>query len=452
MIIKKFIGTKKFYKEVILIAIPIVLQQFITSFVNLIDNIMVGSIGDMALMSVTVSNRFYMLFNATLFGLCGATSIFIAQYYGAKNNKKCQKVFNLTIMLALISALLFTSVLVFIPKFSLHIFTRTPEIVELGLDYIKYIKYTYIPYAITFACMMSLRAVGINKTQLLTGVMAIVINTVLNYCLIFGNFGFPELGVVGAAIATLIARVIEMVVWIWILLRNKHFFKLDLVGILHLDFSFLREVIRKAIPLLTNETLYSLGIALVFKAYMQVSEALIPAIAVVDTVSNIAFIIFGGVSSAISIMIGNRLGANKLEEAKDNSLKLIVFAVMISSMIGLLLFVIAPYIPNIYQLSFDVNQSIVVLLRIKSVVFPVFTVNVCVFLILTAGGDTKSILIMDALFLWVISVTFATLLANYSTLPLVMVYMIVEGLDFIKVILAIYYFKKGTWLRNITVT
>jgi len=184
---------------------------------------------------------------------------------------------------------------------------------------------------------------------------------------------------------------------------------------------------------------------------MRCDEYLVAAISVVDTVVNIAFIIFGGISSAVSIMIGKRLGANQLEEARDNSLKLVAFGVIVSAAMGLILFIAASYIPNIYNLDTDINRVIVILLRIKSVLLPVYVVNVCVFFILRAGGDAKSTLIMDSVFLWVVNVLVSNVLSIYFILPLITLYVIVECLDFFKLALAMYYLKKGTWVNNITI-
>ena len=186
--------------------------------------------------------------------------------------------------------------------------------------------------------MMALRAVGINKIQLKVGIVAVITNTALNYCLIFGNFGFFKMGIQGAAIATIIARLVEMAIYLIILYRNKHFFSFDLKGIIRINVNLLTSIVRKAIPLTINEILFSLGQALIFMSYMRCDEYLVASISVVDTVANIMFIVFGGLSSAVSIMIGNKLGANKLDEARDNARKLLCFALMVSLMIGMICF------------------------------------------------------------------------------------------------------------------
>ena len=178
---------------------------------------------------------------------------------------------------------------------------------------------------------------------------SVAINTSLNYLLIFGHFGFPQLGVQGAAIATTIARLIEMLIYLFILLRQKHYFHFALYELFHLDHGLIRSMVRKAIPLTANEIFFSLGLAMIFLSYMRCDESLIAAISVVDTVMQIAYIIFGGLSSAVSILIGNRLGANQIKEAKENAYKLLAFGVMIGIGIGVIFISIAPVIASFYN-------------------------------------------------------------------------------------------------------
>lgn len=450
MKIKKLIGTKAFYKEAIMIALPIMLQQFVTSFVNLIDNVMIGSVGASALTSITVANKYYMVFNSTLLGFCGAAGIFIAQYFGAKNNKRCQDVFNINMLVDVFAAVFFMIFAWLCPTFILGLFTKTPEIMSLGLDYLGVIKYSYIPMAISFTVVMALRAVAINAIQLKVGLVTVATNTFLNYCLIYGNFGFPTLGVKGAAIATLIARIVEMVIYLVVLFRKKHFFCWDFKGMLHFDWKLFRSMLNKAIPLTLNEILFSVGMAMIFKSYMRVDEYLVAGITVVDTVINIFFIIFGGLSSAVSILIGKRLGANELEEAKDNAYKLIAFGVMVAAAMGVILYIVAAYIPSIYNLDDNINVVITTLLRIKAFLLPVYVINVCAFFTLRAGGDARSTLMMDSGFLWGVSVLVSTILSIYTPIGLVTLFVVVESLDIIKLLVATYYLKKGTWIRNLT--
>lgn len=447
---KKYIGNWRFYKETLQIALPIMAQQFITTFVNLIDNIMIGSIGNIALTSVTVANRFYLIFNSTLFGICGAAGIYIAQYYGAKEKRKCQEVFNINMVWVIGIALLFTTILLLVPEVVIRIFSTTPEIVNEGMRYLEYARFTYLPFGITFTCMMALRAVGINHVQLKVGALAVLTNTVLNYCLIFGNFGFPEMGVQGAAIATVIARIIEMSIYLIIIYRNKHFFTIDWSGLKRLNFTLMHRMIYKAIPLTINEILFSVGLSIIFMSYMRCDEYLVAAISVVDTVVQILFIVFGGLSSAVSILIGKKLGANELQEARENARKLIVFGCGIAFTLGCISFAAASFVPTFYNVDVTIKQTITILLRLKSVLIFFYAFNVCIFFILRSGGDIVSTLLMDAGFLWIGGVVVSTVLSIYCDFPLVTLYLIVESLDIIKSFVAFYFFKKEKWVKNIT--
>ncbi len=452
MKLKKFIGKKEFYKETISIALPIMVQQFVTSFVNLIDNIMIGSVGAVALTSVSIANKYYTLFNSTLIGFCGAAGIFIAQYYGAKENNKCQKIFDINLVFGLIVGLIYMLIASIMPEFIIGLFTRTPEIMNMGLDYLSIIRFSFIPNALSLIIMSALRSVGINKLQVKIGLVTVATNTFLNYCLILGHLGFPALGVKGAAIATLIARLVEMMIYSIILFRKKHFFSWNIKGILHLDLSLMKNVFFKAIPLTYNEIMFSLGLTMIFKSYMRVDEYLIAAVTVVDTVINIAYIIFSGLSSAVSIMIGKRLGANQLEEAKDNSLKLLTFGALVGVCVSVILFIAAKYVPLLYNLEEDINTTITTLLRIKAILIPLYVINVCIFFTLRAGGDVKSTIIMDSGYLWGVSVLLSTVLSIFVPMSLINLYIIVESLEAIKMIVAIHYYRKGTWVNNLTTT
>lgn len=448
---KRYFGTKEFYRSVLTIAFPIVGQQFITTFVSLIDNIMIGSVGNIALTSVTVANQIYLIFNSTLFGICGAAGIYIAQYYGAKQNKKCQETLNINFMASILVAILFLIVLTFIPHVLIHFFTNTKDIVESSLGYITYVKYSYFPYAISFTVMMALRSMAVNKIQIKIGMVAVGINTCLNYCLIFGHFGFPTLGIQGAAIATLVARLVEMSIYLAVLFSKKYYFVLDIWGILHINKELCYKMIRKAIPLILNEILFSVGLTLIFKSYLRCDEYLTSAISVVDTVSQILFIGSSGLSSAVSILIGNKLGANLLDEARENARKLLMLAFMMSIGMGCICFIAASFIPNFYNVASDIKNVIMILLRIKAVSIIFHTVCHCVFFILRAGGDVVSTLLMDSGSLWILGVLVSTIFSMFTQVNLITLFSIVEGMNLIKLGVSFYFFKKENWVYNITV-
>ena len=447
--IKSFFGDRSFYKEVTGIALPIMAQQFVASFVNLIDNVMVGGVSQTALTAVTVANRFYMIASSIMFGLCGAAGIYIAQNYGAGKNDRCQKILNINLSIGFVVMLLFTGVLFFVPEWTIYPFSRTPEIVDLGLDYIVFAKYTYIPYGISFTCMMAMRAIGLNKIQLKVGIIAVLTNTILNYILIYGKLGSPAMGVKGAALATMIARLLEMAIYLALLIRQRHFYKLDLKGLIFLDWSLMKSMLAKAVPLTANELFFSIGTSLVFKSYMRADELLVAAISVVDTVMNLAFIVFGGLSSAVAIFIGGKLGARNQEAGSSGAKKIIVFGVMVSAVLGAVLFCVAPYIHNLYSLSDEAIRALEILIRIKSCLMPIYVVNVCTFYVLRSGGDTFSTMLVDSGFLWIGPVTVSTLLSIFTSIEVVPLYVTVELLDLVKMFIAFWFLKRGRWVRNL---
>ncbi len=449
-ILNKYIGNREFYSQIFSIAIPIMIQSFVTSFVNLIDNIMIGSTGSDALTAVAMANKYYLICHAVIFGLSGAASIFISQYFGAKEHKKCQNVFNIIIGLAFITGTVFMSLIWIFPNQIIGFFSDTDDIIKLTSEYMAYIKFSYIPYAMSFTTSICLRAVGINKPQLKIGVTTVLLNVILNYILIYGNFGAPELGVEGAAIATVIARLVELSLYFSIIYRKKYNFELNLREIVFFDKNLFRSLVKIALPLMFNELLFSVGHAVVFASYMSVDERLVAAISVADTVSGLAFVMFGGLSSAVSIMVGKKLGAGEIDSAKENAIKLITFGGMIGLGVAIIFFVAAPCIPLLYNYSDEINNAIIRIVRIKGFLIPVYSMYVCSFNIVRSGGDAVSTLIMDGGFLWIAMVPISILLKSFTTLGLVDVYLIVENLEILKLFTSLYFIKLGRWAKNLT--
>ena len=450
MNIKRFIGTKQFYKTTITIILPIVAQQLITTSVNLIDNVMIGNLGSDAINAVTVANKIYFFYASVLFGFCGAASILIAQFYGSKNKEKCQKIMDLNLIIPVVCALAFIVAMMIAPRYFMGFFSTESAVLDLAQDYAKYAIWTYLPYGITFATLSALRSIGVTKIQMYIGILSVLVNTTLNYLLIFGNFGLPNLGVEGAAIATLIARIVEMLIYIYLLVSKKYLFTISR-DMFKVDFKLFKQMFESAIPLTVNEILFSLGLSLIFISYVRCDESLIAAVSVVDTVKQIMCILFGGLSTAISILIGNRLGANEIEEAKSNADKLLAFGWLLSLIVGIIFIIIAPLIASLYNVEDVIKDMIITLIRIKSCALPFYVFNICIYFILRAGGDTLNTMIMDSGALWLGGVLVSTVLSVFFDIPLVLLYIIVEFCDVLKSFVAIYFYRLNKWAKNMTV-
>jgi len=445
-----FIGDRAFYREVILIALPIMLQQLITTMMGFADNVMVGQLSAEVLASVTVANKFYMVIQSVLFGITGGICIFISQYYGANDHEKCQGLFVLNMVSALTIAGIATAIVVLFPRQLLGIFLTEESTIAHGLEYLKYVRFSYIPFAVSLACMTALRSIGLTRAPLVISISSVFTNVGLNYVLIFGKLGFPAMAEGGAALATLISRGIEMALFILLIFRGNEYYTASWRELHAMSRTLLRQIAARALPLLANEILWSTGMTTLFWAYSKVHEPYIAALSLVEMSSNIAFVVFGGLGVSISVMIGKRLGAGHFDEARGNARKLVAFACAFSLTTAALMMILAPLVPHLVNVSDEISRMAALMMRIQAAFYIVITINVSCFLIFRAGGDTRSALIIDSGFVWFFTVPIAVLLALVIRPPLPTFYLIIQTCELVKLVVAVRYFRKERWVRNLT--
>lgn len=447
---KKFIGDKEFFKLALYVAIPLMLQQLITSSVNLVDNLMVGQLGDAALGGVAAVNRFYMIANYGIMGVASASAIFIAQYFGANDENHMKQSFRTNLIFSYGIATIFFLLGLLVPQVIVTFFIKDPEIVNMGLEYIKIAAWTFLPLAMSIPITSAMRAVGNTKTPLMVSVIAVLTNTVLNYCLIFGNFGMPALGVTGAAIATLIARCLEMSILLYLLFKGDFPFKTNFLKVFHISKKLVKAIVLKAAPLALNEVLWAGGMATLFKFYATRGSEVMSGYSIASTTSDLFFVLFGGMAAASTVLISQPLGANKLEKAKDNAYKLIGFSLMLSIVFALLMFGSSFIIPHFYNVSATANHVAVQTLRVMSVFFWIYMANTICYFILRAGGDTKSTLFMDSVYMWGFNIPLVGLLTYLTKLPIIELYIIGQLTDIVKLFIAYSLVKREKWVKNLT--
>lgn len=448
--LKKFIGTKQFYKEMFILTIPVICQQIMSVMLNFADNIMVGQLGSEALAGVSVVNKYYMIFTAITLGFTGATGIFISQYFGAGDKNKCQSIFLLTIILNFAIAVICSSVVFIAPEFTIKIFVKeSPETVLLGLNYINYSRFCFFPQSITIACMSCLRAIGKNKTPMVFGSISIVLNIFFNWIFIYGNLGMPQMGVAGASFATLIARAIEMSMYVILLLSGKGYFTWNFGHLKNVSSNLFKEIFKSAKPLTANELLWSLGMTTIFWTYTVIDESMIPAFTIVDMTNNLMYVFSNALASASSIFIGKCLGAGKLKVARENGDKMLGFAFTVGVFVIIVFNIIAPYVPNLVNVSSILKSSATIFLRIQSIFYIFSILYVCIFFILRAGGDTKSAFLVDSLFSWVFVIPIALAVTFFSDVNIFIFFTIIQSMNIIKLIFSLYLYKKELWVRNI---
>ncbi|MGB7595870.1 MAG: MATE family efflux transporter [Erysipelotrichaceae bacterium] len=446
----RFIGTKSFYKQVLIVAIPLMIQQLVTSSVNLLDNLMVGQLGDASLSGVAVTNRYFMIAIFGTFGVLAASSIYIAQFYGAKDNDHMKQSFRYSMLSAYLIMLPFVALALLFPDAILGFFTKTPAILAEGAVYMRIAALTFIPLALTMAIGNAMRSIGQTKIPLYAGVVSMVTNFVFNYCMIFGNFGFPRLGVAGAAWATLIARIVELTILL-VVLNYKHFpFSTRIPDLFKIQKYLVKTITIKALPLTTNEILWSSGMATLFMFYATRGDTVLVGFQIAGTTSDLFFVLFGGMAAATTVLISQPLGANLLHEARDNGYKLLGFSIMLAMVLAVAMFASSFFVPYMYRVSAESRWIAMTQLRIMSLMFWIYMGTAECYFILRAGGDTRSTLFMDSGFMWAVNIPVVALVTYLTRWPVFGLYLVGQSTDFFKLVLAYTLVRREKWVKNLT--
>lgn len=455
---KKFFGTRQFYKMTLGIAIPIMIQNGITNFVGLLDNIMVGQIGTEQMSGIAIVNQLLLVFNLAIFGAVSGAGIFTAQFFGKKDHEGVRNTFRFKIYIATIICLLCILLLSLFGENLIAMYLMgedkglsIEDALLCGKQYLWIMYFGLLPFAIEQAYAGTLRECGETVVPMIAGVIAVIVNLVLNYILIFGKFGCPALGVQGAALATVVSRYVEAaIVMIW---THRHKEKMPFIDGAFSSWkvpgSLSKQIIVRGTPLMINEVLWAAGIAMINQCY---SMCGLDAVAVGNiagtftNVFNIGFIAFG---DAIAIVVGQHLGAGRFEEAKDTNTKLTAFCVIICIALGGLLYLLAPLFPELYNTTNEVKALAGTYLRVSAFLLPVWGFMHATYFTLRSGGKTWITFLFDAVFLWAVSYTLAYVLSRYTGMPLVPMYACVEAVGIIKCIIGFVLVKKGVWINNI---
>jgi len=446
---RHLIGDKSFYKRLLAIALPIVVQQLITSSVQLVDNVMVGSLGELAIDSVSTVNQLYFIVILVTFGTLGGAGVFTAQYFGSKDYDKLKQTFRFKILAALTVVFISFIILSFFGRSLFALFTDNSIILDHAEGYFKIVRWSMFPWAISVGISFTFRETGVTKPLLYISLATIITNTFLNYLLIFGNFGLPQLGINGAAIATVISRVVEFGLLLVLVIKKGHVFNTKFSDIFKIEATVLKAIVIMAIPLMLNEVLWSTGQTIFIEAYSTRGANAYAAANITGAISQLVFVVFGGISTGIAVMVGNTLGENKLDQARDNAKKLIFAAMIAAFAMGLILFAASFFILDIYDVLDETKRFAEFNIRVNALIIPVLAFNVSMYFTLRAGGDTKSTFLMDSGYMWVIQVPTVFILSRVTDLPVTMLFLIVQLLEIPKMGFAFTRYQKGHWIRNL---
>lgn len=453
-----FIGDRKFYKYVLMLVVPMIIQNAITSFVSLLDNIMVGQIGTEQMSGVAIVNQLMFVYNSALFGGVGASGIFGTQFFG-KGDYQGQKYafrFKLLICLGITAVVVLLGTFADTELISLYLAEEgsTGDIrlaMEYGKEYMKIMLIGLWPFAVGQAYVNSIRETGQTRVPMIASVTAVLTNLVLDVVLIFGLGPIPAMGVKGAAIATVIARFIECgIVMVWAH-RNAECnqFVVGVYRSMYIPKQLRKEIIIKGIPIFLNETIWSIGMAIIAQCYARRGLDVVAAQNISSTITNLFMIVCGQLGACIGIVVGQLLGAGQLKEAREADNRLIFFCVMCGVVLGAVVMILGGLFPQIYNTEENIKELATAFIRISALIMPANAFCQCVYHTLRAGGQTGLIFIFDNVFIWLVTVPAALILTNFTPWPIVIVYLLIQMIEVLKAVLGFVMVKRGKWLRTL---
>ncbi len=460
--IQTMLKDKSFFKKTFAITIPIALQGLLQNALNLVDTIMIGQLGDASIAAVGLANRVFFVYVLLLFGISSGSSILAAQYFGKRDMIGIRRVLRISLIIGVIASFLFLIPAVLFPEFVMRIFTTEQDTIKIGASYLVIIAISYPLTAITNSYVVILRSMHFVKIPIVITTAAIGVNVVLNYGLIFGKLGLPEMGVAGAALATLIARIVEVGVLLLIVYLHKvgdggvgdfihtKYNKIKEGGVPFLNVAFVKKYIITALPVIINEAMWGLGVAFYSIAYGHMGKEAAAAMTITNSVEQLVLVFFFGMCNAAAVILGNEMGANQLEKAERHA-KNYMILMFIMSCIGAVLTI---FLRGAIILIFPVSDLVAEYIRYSLLVFalymPIRMLNALIIVaILRSGGDTIAALLLDVSGVWLIGIPAAFIGGLVFHLPVYLVYALILIEEVYKLTLGYLRYRKKKWLKNI---
>jgi putative MATE family efflux protein len=442
---------RQFYKNLFSISIPIMLQNLINSFVNMVDTVMIGRLGTTEIAAVGLGNQVFFLYNMILFGICSGGAIFTAQFWGKQDIQGIRKNMGLCLISNLSVALIFTGMVVINSEGIIGIYSRDAEVVRLGGQYLKTLAPCYIPFGISFVFILTLRSVERVKLAMVSTVIALTINMVLNYFLIFGIGPFPAMGVSGAARATVIARYTEMIILISVSYARRYPMAGKLRELMAFNSPFVSRFIRIAFPVVVNETLWALGITVQNIIFARNHTDAIAAFNITNTVSQLTWVIFIGLGNGVAVLIGKKIGEGNDQTARDYARRITAFAPLMAAAAALILFPISRLLPFIFNVNANVLSIASVMFIILCCSYPFRAFNMTLIVgVCRAGGDTIFCVLYEIIFMWGFSLPLGAAMSFIFHAPVWLIFFCLASEDVFKAMLGFWRLRSGKWLHDVT--
>ena len=442
---------KRFYRLLFSIALPIAVQNLITFMVSMVDTLMVGALGEIQLSAVSIANNLFFVLTILMFGLAGGSNIMISQYWGKGNVKTIHKILAIMYRVCLLITGIFIFIALFLPKYFMGIFTTDKAVIDFGASYLRIVCIGYLFYSITNCTIMMLRSVKTVSISIIVYTASLVVNSILNWILIFGNLGAPELGIRGAAIATVCARITEFSIVLVFMFIYERKIGLKLEHLLKLDKEILKDYVGLCTPVLCNELLWAIGASMISVIVGRMGTEVVAANSINGVAHQFVTVFIFGMSNATAVIIGNTIGEGKKEKAKEYAYSIGVFSVVMGCISGLMILLIKPFVVNFYNVSYSTKLIAMEIMTVTSgiIVFQSLASNFMMG-VLRGGGDAKFVLINDLIFMWLVAIPGGFFVAFVLEIPVALVFLVIKCDEILKSLTSVYRVISGKWVNDVT--
>ncbi|EOU1740506.1 MATE family efflux transporter [Clostridium perfringens] len=442
---------KRFYRLLFSIALPIAVQNLITFMVSMVDTLMVGALGEIQLSAVSIANNLFFVLTILMFGLAGGSNIMISQYWGKGNVKTIHKILAIMYRVCLLITGIFIFIALFLPKYFMGIFTTDKAVIDFGASYLRIVCIGYLFYSITNCTIMMLRSVKTVSISIIVYTASLVVNSILNWILIFGNLGAPELGIRGAAIATVCARITEFSIVLVFMFIYERKIGLKIEHLLKLDKEILKDYVGLCTPVLCNELLWAIGASMISVIVGRMGTEVVAANSINGVAHQFVTVFIFGMSNATAVIIGNTIGEGKKEKAKEYAYSIGIFSVVMGCISGLMILLIKPFVVNFYNVSYSTKLIAMEIMTVTSgiIVFQSLASNFMMG-VLRGGGDAKFVLINDLIFMWLVAIPGGFFVAFVLELPVALVFLVIKCDEILKSLTSVYRVISGKWVNDVT--
>lgn len=450
-ILRKYIFSgKHFYRQLLTLAIPITLQNLIASSLGMIDTVMVGALGDSEIAAVGSANQYGLLVFLMYASIYSGAGIFISQFWGKKDADNIKKVAAIGLVLGTIAAIAFSIAGYIFARQIIQLFSPDPAVISDGAKFLKILSLSFPFASVSFGFSLYLRSIGKSVLPMVVSGCALGLNTLLNFMLIFGRLGFPAMGVRGAGIATLIARIAEMLVFIIIIYSSFDIFAIKVKIYRHIGYDLFIRVCKGIAPVLMNEIFWGTGFMVYSAVYGRISTESLAAVQVTSTTVNLFQVAAFGMASAAAVMIGHKVGSGEEQKAREYAWRFVIIAVFTGIILGGLMAISAKGIVSMFNVSDIVRNSAVMILYMTAIIFIIRLVNIITIVgLLRGGGDASFAFITEALTMWLVGVPMSLLGAFVLRLEVQWVVLMIMAEEITKLVIILIRLSSNKWIKNV---